>query len=181
MTKLLVISDSSSLIIGTKAGLLDALAREFRVEIPQSVFEETVIAGKKLQKVDALKIEEAVNGKLITVRKAGGCTDKKTAKMLDEFNLDRGERDAIQLYIRRNAKLLLVDDRQAINAAKLLGITWTTVPEIIVGFAEKRKISRGNALDALRIAQDEGRYKLDFILEAFMKVEKIKGGGKNGD
>lgn len=178
MTKLLVISDSSSLIIGTKAGLLDLLCEEFQVEIPETVFEETVVAGKELQKSDALKIEEAIEENKITVKKTKPLKESKASKWLNRLNLDKGEMEAIKLYIQTNAKLLLVDDRQAINAAKLLEINWVTIPDIIVGFVERKKISREKALEALKIAQREGRYKIDFILKAFTKIEKIKGGKK---
>ena len=178
MTKLLVISDSSSLILGTKAGLLDALCEEFQVEIPEKVFEETVVAGKKLQKVDALKIEEAIEENKIVVKKAKPLKESKVSKWLSQLNLDKGEMEAIKLYIQTNAKLLLVDDRQAINAAKLLEINWVTIPDIIVGFAERKKILREDALEALKIAQREGRYKIDFILKAFNKIEELKGGKK---
>ena len=178
MTRLLVISDSSSLIIGTKAGLLDAMCDEFRVEIPEKVFEETVIAGKELQKIDALRIEEAIEENKIVIKKAEPLKESKEAKWLSQLNLDKGETEAIKLYLQTNAELLLVDDRQAINAAKLLGINWATIPDIIMGLAERRKISREKALEALKIAQMEGRYKIDFILKAFTKIEKIKGGKK---
>lgn len=176
MTRLLVVSDSSSLIIGTKAGMLGVMCAEFKVEIPEKVFEETVVAGKELQKIDALRIEEAVESGAIKVRKAEPSGDKKMGEFLGKFNLDEGERQAIQLYVRRNAQLLLADDRMAINAAKLLGINWATIPDIIVGFAEREKITRREALEALKTAQEEGRYKLDFILGALDKIEKIKGG-----
>ncbi len=178
MTKLLVISDSSSLIIGTKAGLLDAMCEEFRVEIPEKVFEETVVAGKELQKIDALKIEEAIEENKVVVKKTKPLKEGKVAKQLSQLNLDEGEMDAIKLYIQANAKLLLADDRQAINAAKLLEINWATIPDIIVGFAERKKISKEEALEALKIAQREGRYKLDFVIKAFNKIEKLKGGKK---
>lgn len=178
MTKLLVVSDSSSLIIGTKAGLLEAICKEFLVEIPEKIFEETVVAGKKLQKTDALKIEEAVEENRIVVKKVKPLKNNKIMKWLNEFNLGEGEKQALQLYIQANAKLLLADDKQAINVAKLLDLNWATIPDIIVGFAEKRKISFEKALEALKIAQEEGRYKLDFILEAFNKIEKSKGGRK---
>jgi len=178
MTKLLVISDSSSLIIGTKAGLLAALCAEFRVEIPEKVFEETVVAGKELQKIDALKIEEAIEKNGIFVKKTKPLKEGKTAEWLSRLNLDEGETEAIKLYIQTNAKLLLADDKQAINAAKLLEINWATIPDIIVEFAERKKISREKALEALKTAQTEGRYKIEFILKAFNKIEKIKGGKK---
>ncbi|MFH1587147.1 MAG: hypothetical protein ABID38_04780 [Candidatus Diapherotrites archaeon] len=178
MTKLLVVSDSSSLIIGAKAGLLNVMCKEFKVEIPEKVFEETVIEGKKLRKVDALKIEEAINENRIVVGKTLPMKDKKAIKWLRELNLDEGEMQAIHLYIQTKAKLLLADDRQAINAAKLFGINWATIPDIIVGFAERKKISKGEALEALKVAQNEGRYKIDFIFNAFNRIEKIKGGKK---
>lgn len=178
MTKLLVVSDSSSLIIGTKAGLLDMLCNEFSVEIPKRVFEETVVAGKVLQKIDALKIEEAVENRRIAVREIKPVKNKKMNRWFKELNLDEGEMQAIQLYVQIKAKLLLADDRQAINAAKLLEINWVTIPDLIVGFAERKKLSANKALEALKIAQEEGRYKLDFILEAFNRIEKLKGGEK---
>ncbi len=175
MTRLLVISDSSSLIIGTKAGLLGAICKEFVMEIPERVFEETVVAGKKLQKIDALKIEEAIENKQVTVKKVTPTKDKKILKWLNEFNLDEGEKQAIQLYVQANAGLLLVGDKQAINTAKLLEINWATIPNVITVLLERKKITREKALEALRIAQEEGRYKLDFILEAFNEIERIEG------
>ena len=178
MTRLLVIGDSSSLIIGTKAGLLDAICEEFQVEIPEKVFEETVMAGKELQKIDALKIEEAIEENRIVVKKIKPLKEGKAAKQLSRLNLDEGEMEAIKLYIQTNAKLLLADDRQAINAAKLLEINWATIPDIVVGFAERKKISKEKALEALKIAQIEGRYRIDFILKAFNKIEELKGGKK---
>ena len=178
MTRVLVISDSSSLIIGTKAGLLNAMCEEFQIEIPEKVFEETVLAGKELQKIDALKIEEAIEENKIAVKKTEPLKEGKTARWLSQLSLDEGETEAIKLYIQTNAKLLLIDDRQAINAAKLLEINWTTIPNIIVEFAVRKKISRETALEALKIAQREGRYKLGFILKAFNKIEELKGGKK---
>jgi predicted nucleic acid-binding protein len=178
MTRLLVISDSSSLIIGTKAGLLEIICEEFRVEIPERVFEETVVAGKELQRVDALRIEAAVEESRILVKKTKPLKESRAAKWLGRLNLDEGETEAITLYLQTNANLLLADDKQAINAAKLLGINWATIPDLIVGFVERKKISTESALEALKTAQREGRYKMDFILKAFNKIEETKGGKK---
>ena len=77
MTKLLVIADSSSLILGTKAGLLNAICREFLVKIPEKVFEEAVTAGKNLQKIDAFKIEEEIRDKRIIVEKVKSLNAKE--------------------------------------------------------------------------------------------------------
>lgn len=178
MTRLLVVSDSSSLILGTKAELLNVICQEFQVKIPEKVFEETVLEGKKLQKFDALKIEEAILENKISVLKTKSLRNDKAIKRFKELDLDEGEKQAIELYLQVRANLLLADDKQAINAAKLLDINWATIPDLIVGFAENKKISREKALEALKIVQIEGRYKLDFILNAFNKIQKIKGGTK---
>jgi len=174
MTSVLVVCDSSSLILLAKANLLELLCKEFSVEIPEKVFEETVVAGKKLQKIDALKIEDAVEKKLIGVKGVIPAKAGKTEKWLNELNLDDGEKEAIQLYLQRKAHLLVVDDKQAIKAAKLLEINWTTAPGLVVGFVGRKKLRHESALEALKILQKEGRYRLDFILEAFDKIEKIR-------
>ncbi|MFH1751439.1 MAG: hypothetical protein ABH821_00660 [archaeon] len=175
MTNLLVVSDSSSLILATKAGLLEVVCKEFTVEIPETVFEETVIAGKKLQKTDAFKIEEAIQENKILVKKVKPRKEKKEEQWFKEFNIDKGEEEAIKLYIQTKADLLLVDDKQAINTARLLEINWVTVPTLIVEFTKKQKITKKQALESLRTVQEEGRYKLDFILEAMNEIEKING------
>lgn len=175
MTKAVIVSDSSSLIIGTKAGLLDAMCKEFQIVIPEKVFEETVIAGRELQKIDALEIWNSVKEKKIKLKKTRAMKNQKVAYWLDEFALDAGEKQAIALYFQTKAKMLLVDDRQAIKTAKLLGIRWVTIPGIIVAFSDRKIVSKEKAVEALKIAQDEGRYKIGFINEAF---KKIKGGRK---
>lgn len=172
MTKLLVVSDSSSLILVTKAGLLETLCSEFFVEIPGKVFQETVVVGKELQKIDAFEIEQVIENKKIKVKKIKAISDKKVIKLFTEFNLDLGEMEAIVLYLQTKANLLLVDDKQAINTAKLLEINWATIPGIIVDFYKRKKISKERALEALKTAQIEGRYKIDFILKAFNEIEK---------
>ena len=178
MTRLLVVSDSSSLILAAKAGILGVLCGEFDVQIPRKVFEETVVAGKRLQKADAFRIEQAVEGKRISVKNMGLFPKGKKRDLVRALSLDAGEEEAIALCIQAGADLLLADDRQAINAAKVLEIMWVTVPGIIVEFSRRKKMSRKEALEALKIVQVEGRYRLDFMLNAFNEIEKTGGEGK---
>ncbi len=173
MTKYLVVSDSSSLIIAAKTGLLNALCSEFLVQIPEKVFDEAVTAGKLRQKIDALTIDEAIEEKKLVVIKTKPGKADKIHKMLEKLNMDEGEREALQLYFAQNADLLLVDDRQAINAAKLLGAKWATIPDIIVGFAQTGKITRKIAFESLKIAEREGRYKIEIMITAMEKIENI--------
>ncbi|MBI2598125.1 MAG: hypothetical protein HYW50_02925 [Candidatus Diapherotrites archaeon] len=172
MTKLLVVSDSSSLILAAKAKIIEIICAEFLVEIPKKVFEETVVAGKELQQADAFILEKAVNEKKIVVKNTIPSKSKEIAELIEIFNLDEGEKQAILLYLEKKAQLLLVDDKQAINSAKLLEINWLTVPGLLVEFAKRKKLEKKIALESLRILQEEGRYKLGFILKAFDEIEK---------
>jgi len=167
MTKVLVVSDSCSLILSAKANLLDVLCEEFKVEIPKKVFDEVIVEGKKLGKVDAFIVEKKVNSKKVIVK---GVV-KERMKEFEQFNLDEGEKEAILLSIQEKADLLLVDDRQAINTAKLLGIKWVSLPVLLQWMYERNKILRDDALSALAILQREGRYKLDFILGVLKEIE----------
>lgn len=172
MTKLLVVSDSSSLILAAKSNLLELICMDFLVEIPQKVFEETVSAGKDLQKIDAFIIEKLINEKKIIVKKIRPLQRQSVIESIEKFSLDEGEKQAIILYFQENAQLLLADDKQAINTAKFLGIDWTSVPVIAVELFNRKRISKKSALESLRILQEEGRYRLDFILDAFNEIEK---------
>ncbi len=165
MTKSLVVSDSSSLILITKAGLLSILCKEFEVEIPMKVFEETVIAGKDLQKPSAFQVEKAIHAKDIAVKKLS------TIKESSVYPLSGGEKEAVELYFQSEADLLLMDDWSGIRAAKTLNINWTTALGLLMEFVDRKKISRQDGIEALRILQNEGRYKLDFITEAFNEIQ----------
>lgn len=41
---------------------------------------------------------------------------------------------------------------------------------------KEAELKKSKALESLRIAQEEGRYKLDFILDAFNRIQQLKGG-----
>lgn len=167
MTKLLVVADSCSLILLAKAKILDITCEEFKVEIPEKVFEEVIKMGKKLGKLDAFIIEKKIKSGSILVKKI----NKIKKIQLKQFNLDKGEEEAILLSIEDKADLIIIDDKQAINTAKLLGLDWISTPILIQGFYERKKISKYDAFDALAIIQREGRYKLDFILGILKSIE----------
>jgi predicted nucleic acid-binding protein len=54
------------------------------------------------------------------------------SKLITNFTLDQGEREAISLAITLQADVLLIDERAGRNAAKLLGLTVTGTLGVIV-------------------------------------------------
>ena len=171
MTKVLVVSDSSSLILMAKAELLKIACQQFIVEIPTEVYQEAVTAGKELNKADAFIIEQAIKKEKIIVKEV---KEKKTGNDLILLGLGKGEEAAIQLYLQEKAQLLLIDDLPGIQAAKMLEVAWVTAVSLTVKFVEKKKITREEGMDCLKILQKNGRYRLDFISEAANEIEKLK-------
>jgi predicted nucleic acid-binding protein len=51
---------------------------------------------------------------------------KLVAKLQADFSLGKGEAEAIALALKEKAELLGIDDKNGINACKLLGIRFTT-------------------------------------------------------
>jgi predicted nucleic acid-binding protein len=51
---------------------------------------------------------------------------KLVAKLQADFSLGKGEAEAIALALKEKAELLGIDDKNGINACKLLGIPFTT-------------------------------------------------------
>lgn len=162
--KRLVVSDASSLILLTKTTLLEIVESIFKIKIPERVFEEVVTKGKKTKREDAFIIEKEIKDKRISVLKVGECK-KETKEVIKSFNLGKGERDSIVLYLQIKAELLLTDDGEAIKTAKVLKINWTNVPNLLPLLIRKNKVKKENALEALAKLQEYGRYKLDYILE----------------
>ncbi len=109
---LLAVSNSSVIIALTKICRLDLLKKLFgKILVPETVWKEITVEGKlgreKIMEASFILVEKVRNMRLIA--------------LLEEF-VDTGEAEAIVLALERNADLLLVDDRDARNIAKKLGL-----------------------------------------------------------
>ena len=108
----LVISNSSVIIALARICRLDLLEKLFgKILVPETVWKEITVEGRlgseKIVKANFIRVERARNMRLVA--------------LLEEF-VDTGEAEAIVLALERNADLLLVDDRDARNLAKKLGL-----------------------------------------------------------
>ncbi len=107
-----VVSDSTVIIALAKVCRLDLLERLFgKILVPEAVWREVTVEGKpgseKIRAADFIHVRKVRN--------------KGLASLLREF-VDEGEAEAIALALEANADLLLVDDRDARNLAKKLGL-----------------------------------------------------------
>jgi predicted nucleic acid-binding protein len=164
----MLVLDASTLILLAKAELLGPFLEgvKLRVVIPEEVARECCGAKKTL---DALMIQQALDESAITVIPVKN--RKLVAKLQADFSLGQGEAEAIALAVGERASLIGIDDKNGINACKLLDIPFTTAIGILLRSREKGLVDRSWALAALGSLARYGRYKESIIEDARLKLE----------
>jgi len=104
--------------------------------------------------------------KVITVKDT-----KLVRKLQADLGLGRGEAEAIVLALVEKAQILGVDDKNGINACKLLGVAFTTAIGILVRMCEKGLLRKSEALVKLEGLAKHGRYKASILEDARQKLE----------
>jgi len=155
--------DSSTLILIAKTETLDLFLNgvELDVAIPLEVEKECCDVKKSL---DALMIRKALDESRIRVI---AVKDRKLVTKLEgDLGLGRGEAEAVVLAFAEKARVLGIDDKNGINACKLLGVAFTTAIGILVRMREKRLLSTKEALLKLEMPAKHGRYKQSILEDA---------------
>ncbi len=167
----MIILDPSTLILIARIDLLGPFLAgvQSRVAIPTEVERES--CGVK-GTLDALMIQRALDESRLQV--VAVKNDKLVAKLQGDFNMGKGEAEAIALAVKEKAQLLGIDDKNGINAAKLLGIPFTTAVGILVRSREKGLLDRGDALAKLKALAKYGRYKPAIVEDARRRMEQRK-------
>ena len=160
--------DASTLILVTKAEFLDLLLAgvKLKVAIPGEVARECCAAKKTL---DALMIQKAIDESSIEVVLVK--SRKLVAKLQADFSLGQGESEAIALALQKRARIIGIDDKNGINACKLLGVPFTTAMGILLRSREKGLLDHSAALAGLMALAKYGRYKNSIIDNARLKLE----------
>jgi predicted nucleic acid-binding protein len=163
------IFDASTLILMAKAEMLDFFLSgvEFEVAIPLGVEKECCAVKKSL---DALMIQKMVTES--TIRVIAVKDRKLVTKLRADFGLGRGEAEAIVLALGEKARILGIDDKNGINACKLLGVAFTTAMGILVRMREKQVLTIDQALVKLETLAKHGRYRQSILDDARRKLER---------
>jgi hypothetical protein len=164
----MIIFDAPTLILIAKGELLDLFISHAGVPvvIPGEV-ERECCGSKKV--LDAVMIQKALDEsriKTVTVK-----NHRAVAKLQADFCLGRGEAEAIALALNEKAQLLGIDDKNGINACKLLGIAFTTAVGILIRSREKGLLEEPEALEKLALLAKHGRYKDSIIEDARLQLE----------
>ena len=160
--------DASKLILIARADLLTPFLASVRLQvaIPEEVARECIGAKKTL---DSLMIQKALDESRIDVLQVKN--RKLVTKLQADFSLGRGEAEAIALALNERVRAIGIDDKNGINACKLLGVAFTTAIGILLRSREKGLLDRGAALAGLAALAKYGRYKNSIIEDARLKLE----------
>jgi predicted nucleic acid-binding protein len=164
----MLVFDASTLILITKIELLDPFLGSIKLEaaIPEEVARECCGAKKTLDALMIQKVLDESKMRVVVVK-----TKKLVSKLSADFSLGRGEAEALALALKEKAQLLGIDDKNGINACKLLGIGFTTAVGILVRSYEKGLLDRSGALAKLSALAGYGRYKDSIIEDARLRLE----------
>jgi predicted nucleic acid-binding protein len=160
--------DASTLILITKAELLGPFLAgvQLQVAVPAEFARECCSRKKTL---DALMIQKALDELRIKVIAVNN--KRLVAKLQTDFSLGQGEAEAIALALKERARIVGIDDKNGINACKLLGLAFTSAVAILLRSREKGLLDLGAALAGLAALERHGRYKNSIIEDARLKLE----------
>lgn len=138
-----VVSNSSPIIHLAKIGKLGLLKEYFRtITVPEAVYRESVLEDKVCEEVEIIKNADWI--KVMQVE------SKKIVRLLQSL-LDDGESEAIALSLEIGADLILLDDSDAREKARLYGLKITGTIGILLQAKIERKIdSLKETLDRLK-------------------------------
>jgi predicted nucleic acid-binding protein len=167
----MVVFDASPLILLAKIELLERFFDTFPepVVIPPAV---QVECCENKESFDAQMIARLINDKHIAVRKLG--KHGAFEKIRREFSLGIGEAEAIALAHASKAKLIVIEDKNGVNACKILRLPFTGVLGILIRMREKELVSREEAVRKLEALQKFGRYRAELIEDVKLRLEAKK-------
>lgn len=164
----MIVFDASTLILIAKVELLDLFLANVSVPVAVPGEVEKECCGSK-KALDAVIIQRALNEsriKSVVVKNR-----RLVGKLQADFSLSRGEAEAIALALDEKAEVLGIDDKNGINACKLLGVAFTTAVGILIRSREKGLLEEPGALEKLASLAKHGRYKVSIIEDARLKLE----------
>ena len=172
----MVVFDASTLILLAKIELLEMFISSFKgkVVIPKTVKLEVCVECSDEKPF----LESLIKESKIEVLAAKNPRQKR--KLMDDFNIDEGEAEALLLALQSGAKLFATDDRNAIRASKLLKIDFVTAVGFLIRALEKELISGDEALIKLKKLQRIARYSNAILADSKQKIKEMSNnGGKN--
>lgn len=165
---MLVVSDSSTLILLARSDLLDPSIKYFAgIMIPKAVEKEVVEEGIEYGYEDAMLVRDRIReGKIKVVDSPA----KNVGVLRKDYGIHVGEAEALALYLHLKADLLGVDDGKAIKICKILQVKFFTALSLLIYFAQEGILSKKQAMNCTQTLAKHGRYAKQDLELAFDEI-----------
>jgi len=164
----MIVKDSMVMIHLAKLSVLEKSCVFFEnVAIPKLIFEE-IKEGIKLGFEDAVLINNLIKDKKIDVLEVN---DKILIRKANEFNIKRGEAEAVALYWENNAKLLATDDDNVRKKRNILDIKIIGTPAIILKLYKEKIINKNKIKQGITTLKEIGWFHNAVLDRIQMEVE----------
>lgn len=165
---MLVVKDAMVIIHLAKTTLLDTSCTLFkRVIIPNAVYDE-VLGGESQHLQDVKQLKTAIVKKQISVVNV---KDNILIRRVNEFNIFRGEAEAVALYWQEKADLLATDDDNVRKKKNALGISTIGTPAIMIKLFRDKKIDKNTYIAAIRKLKDIGWFSNTIFDKMLLEAE----------
>ena len=166
----MIVFDSSTLILLAKAELLDVFLHNYKNAIIVSQGVEKECSHKKT--FDAMLIQKRIEEGKIVVKEIKNSAATET--LSKDFRLNIGEAETLSLALQEKASLVATDDKNAINACKLLRIPFTSAIGILLVLYEKSLLKKEDAKFKLEKLIRHGRYAERIARDTMNMLEAVK-------
>lgn len=142
-----VIMDADTLIKLNKADVIGVVLNTFNCIIPEVVYKEAIVDGKRRGYEDAADLEAALRnqGKVRAVVHSKDAT----AILESATSLGKGEKTCLHLYFETRASIIATDDWRFIKLLKANAIPFTFSVMIIIDLTRLKRISKSTAHTAM--------------------------------
>lgn len=149
----MIVKDTMVIIHLAKITLLERSCHYFKlVMIPEAVHRE-ILAGQEKGYEDVTITQELVASGKIRIKRV---RDKSLLRRAKEFNVQRGEAEALALYWQEKADYLATDDDALRKKSALLNLKAIGTPAIILKLYQEKLIDRHKLLDSLQALKKIG-------------------------
>jgi predicted nucleic acid-binding protein len=162
----MIVFDTSTLVLLAKLDLLQIVADNNELWIPQQVKREALA---KPELYDARLIQGMIAAG--SLRVSGEISVAGCRSLQGQFNLDIGEAAALLLAKKRGAAIA-IDDGAAIKTAKIMGLPFLTAVRFLVEFYDRGRIDQKTALAKLDTLAKVGRYDARILGDVRSLLEK---------
>lgn len=168
------VADTSALIYPANLEFIRILKKLFKtIYIPPTVHQESIVRGKELGKQDALLLERLVEEGFLIIKPLNDQGRKIKGELLKTRGLGSGETEVISLAKQLDIDKVLIDDKLASEAARVLGLKPIPIIYILILAAGKGIVKSTEGLKILHQIISEGyRLSAEDYIAVRNKMEK---------